>query len=66
MAMFGGGRFSKVAARRAGAGIEMNSSTHRRKHAHDIQWDNWIMNDYIRVAVFIVMPALLLGLPLCM
>jgi hypothetical protein len=55
-----------VAARRAGAGIEMNSSTQRRKHAHDIQWDNWIMNDYIRVAVFIVMPALLLGLPLCM
>ena len=55
-----------VAARRAGAGIEMNSSTHRRKHAHNIQWDNRIMNDYIRVAVFIVMPALLLGLPLCM
>ncbi len=41
MAMFGGGRFSKVAARRAGAGIEMNSSTHRRKHAHDIEWDNF-------------------------
>jgi hypothetical protein len=77
MAMFGGGRFSRVlrrdmqvididaAALRAGAGIEMNSSTHRRKHAHDIQWDNWIMNDYIRVAVFILMPALLLGLHLC-
>jgi hypothetical protein len=51
-----------VAARRAGVGIEVNFSAHRRKHAHDIQWDNWIMIDYIRVAVFIVMPALLLGL----
>mgnify|MGYP000128762725 CR=1 FL=1 len=27
MAMFGGGRFSKAVARRAGAGIEMNSSS---------------------------------------